>query len=967
MSPSSEDARLESAALEALVFECLERSESEGDGALEALCAAHPAEALALRERMAVLRRAGLVGSAAPAAFPESLGDFRLIETLGGGGMGVVYLAEQKSLGRRVALKLIRPEHLYFPGSRERFKREVEAVARLQHPSIAPVYTVGDERGLPYFAMEYVLGVALADALTAFQGRDPNSLTGRDLETLIRARVGADPGSGADRTSLFEGPWTTVVLRILHEIAAAVAHAHERGVLHRDIKPSNVMITARGRVALLDFGLASLSGTSKLTRTGSQLGSLPYMAPEQVNGEVDAIDERTDVYAMGVTLYELLALSAPYFDPQSSERTRQLVLEGEAPPLRSVVAGVSRDVETVCATAMEVVPERRYPTARAFGRDIENVLARRTIAARRAGWMLKTWRWTQRHPARAAALLLAVGAPLGLAIQQVAANRTVSGLNLDLREALTQSRHESIEKETQRDIAERNFEDALAAVETMLQRVGSDRLRYVPQMESVREELLRDALRFYADLGERGAENRRLRVAEVETRTMLGDLLIRLGRADEAEAELNAVIATLELEPNLSEWGRYQYAAVRAKLAETRRMGSEPQVAVEIVREVVTRLQDLLQNGTSTSQELYQRDLAEALTRQGELEFALGEIRQAEASHEGALATLRPLLAAPKPSRQIYFTAARSLGRLASMRSERREFDAAIAAAVESVAILEKLHAADPDDSDCTLQLMSDAGNLGDLYGEVGRLEESAPLVERALNLGEKLVADYPNTTRFRQNLSIVYVQAFFVEFSSGRMARARERLEQALALQSRLVRDDPTNSEYLGAMCSTYGNLGALLVEIGEVEAAIAQFAASEDAILRALESNTKSPEWIRWHQSCVRNRAIVLGDVGRIREAKEVVEHLARHEDETSAVLAGMLFARTAGAAEKLGNSSEAEIRDLDTRALAALRLALERGLADPRFLEESHDWERLRERKEFQECIAEVRERAAARRRR
>jgi hypothetical protein len=151
--------------LQELVVRCLERMENEGDAALDAFCAEHAEHADAIRRRLQSLSQMGFLRPAAAAAFPERLGPFRLLERLGGGGMGIVYIAEQDPLKRRVALKLIRPEHLYFPGARDRFRREVEAVARLQHPGIVPIYTVGEEGGVPYFAMEHIAGASLADIL----------------------------------------------------------------------------------------------------------------------------------------------------------------------------------------------------------------------------------------------------------------------------------------------------------------------------------------------------------------------------------------------------------------------------------------------------------------------------------------------------------------------------------------------------------------------------------------------------------------------------------------------------------------------------------------------------------------------------------------------------------------------------------------------------------------------------------
>ena len=254
-------------------------------------------------------------------AVPERLGPFRLGELLGGGGMGVVYRATEDELDREGALKIIRPEHLYFPGARERFRREVETIAGLQHPGIVPVYVVGEQDGVPYLAMECIEGCTLADVLRRARGRAAGHLTGRDFAQLVDSDRSGGPGGDANTSGdLFAGTWEQVCLRIVARVAEALEHAHQRGVLHRDLKPSNVMVTAgdveRGgasRVMLFDFGLATTSRATRLTRSGAHLGSLPYMSPEQTAG-TEHLGPATDVYSLGVTLYELLTLK-PAFDP----------------------------------------------------------------------------------------------------------------------------------------------------------------------------------------------------------------------------------------------------------------------------------------------------------------------------------------------------------------------------------------------------------------------------------------------------------------------------------------------------------------------------------------------------------------------------------------------------------------------------------------------------------------------------
>jgi serine/threonine protein kinase len=434
MSDIRADSHAGSDPIEELVFLYLEEREEGLVTGYDEFARRHPSSSAAVRERIVALERAGLMNDPGPEDFPERLGNFRLLERLGGGGMGIVFVAEEVSLGRRVALKLIRPEQIYLPQAKERFRREVEAIAKLSHPGLVQVFSFSEDGGVPYFAMELVEGASLGDLLRHFAGTDPGALSGVELKSALESISGKSCSDAA----LFHGPWPRACLEIARQVALALEHAHQRGVVHRDIKPSNIMLTLDGRARLLDFGLASRSGATRLTRSGAQLGSLPYMPPELVSGRLENAAATSDVYSLGVALHESLSLKLP-FGGDSAAEVALNISSGTHESLRRRNPEVSLDIETICNVAMELEPQRRYASAGALAADLASVLERRPIAARPTSRWVRAKRWVQRNPAGAASAalsaLLLVGGPTGYGLLQARAASKQHELNEELKQA----------------------------------------------------------------------------------------------------------------------------------------------------------------------------------------------------------------------------------------------------------------------------------------------------------------------------------------------------------------------------------------------------------------------------------------------------------------------------------------------------------------------------------------------------
>ncbi len=317
------------------------------------------------------------VETATPRSGRSTTKGYEILDELGRGGMGIVYRARQVALNRLVALKVIKSAEFASEAELIRFQNEAEAVARLDHPHIVPIYEVGRQAGQRFFSMRLIPGTSLDKKLAEFA---------------------ADVGASA---------------RLVATIADAIQHAHERGILHRDLKPANILLDERGEPHVTDFGLArQIEAESGLTHSGYPVGTPSYMSPEQVRGDKGSFTTATDVYGLGSILYALLTGHAPFLGSSLAETLDKV--RGTAPePPAEVNARVPRDLEVICLKCLEKDPQRRYPTARALADDLRRWLGGEPIEARPVGPATRAWMWCKRNPLPAALGVLCVMAILG--------------------------------------------------------------------------------------------------------------------------------------------------------------------------------------------------------------------------------------------------------------------------------------------------------------------------------------------------------------------------------------------------------------------------------------------------------------------------------------------------------------------------------------------------------------------------
>jgi serine/threonine protein kinase/WD40 repeat protein len=320
--------------------------------------------------------------------------------------MGVVYEAHQISLGgRRVALKVLPFAGMFDPRHLLRFQNEARAAACLHHPHIVPVYAVGCDRGVHYYAMQFIDGLTLAAAIEGFQTQNqrtrldtgPDQDAGPPPDEPVAVAAAVTPAVAALSTERATRPheYIRTVARLGRQAAGALDHAHQQGIIHRDIKPANLLLDGDRNVWVTDFGLAHFREECGVTRTGEVIGTLRYMSPEQTQGQ-RVVDQRTDIYSLGVTLYELLTLK-PAFRGDDRQELLQKIATEEPPRARRLNPAVPAELETIVAKAMAKSPEERYATAQELADDLQRWLDDRPIRARPPGPLERARKWGRRH------------------------------------------------------------------------------------------------------------------------------------------------------------------------------------------------------------------------------------------------------------------------------------------------------------------------------------------------------------------------------------------------------------------------------------------------------------------------------------------------------------------------------------------------------------------------------------------
>ncbi len=709
-------------------------------------------------------------------------GDYELENEIARGGMGVVYKARQVTLGRTVAVKVLRDTAFAGGDEVERFKTEAGAAAALRHPHIVGIHEIGEHNGTHFFSMDYVPGGTLSQLL-----RDGPLPARRAAELLVK-------------------------------IAQAIQHAHSQGVLHRDLKPANVLMDAAGEPVVTDFGLAKHAATDAgLTVTGQVLGTPAYMAPEQAEGRSKDCDPRTDVYGLGALLYHMAAGRAP-FTGDSHIAVMTQVSKDEPVSVRLLNPSIPRDLGTICAKAMAKDPSRRYQTALAMAEDVQRFLDGKPVLARPVGALGRAWRWARRHRALAAALLVTLLSLAAVAVvsvfsaQRMKATRDAEANSRRAAEALIKDMLVGMKDKLRPLNKVELLEDAASAAEKYFESLPPPVSVETERQRAVMLETHSDVLTARNDLA-----------AAIAKQSASQDIVERLLRDDPQNPDLlnDAAHAAQSLAWLLKRQGRaadalpllarshelhQALAAVRADNPSVRHASAlstcsyAQALAVAGKKEEAWKLVEPLHAQPPAPDE---NDVT-ALDRAAELHINLGDaIWYAGHIAEANAGFLRGLTFAEKADAlqpgQLKFQRQliTSLERATDVHLENKDHVAARDTAVRRLAISEKLAAADPANLQHRADVAAAHGRLGIIAR--GLNDPAAGLIHahKARTAYESLAAADPSNLRHLYAVVTQWLDEALLSKETDYPA-AQHAYQQALDINAKLLAANPRDIDYL-------------------------------------------------------------------------------------------------------------------------------------------------------------------------
>jgi serine/threonine protein kinase len=809
---------------------------------LESLTGLHDAAAAFGKEHAPAAAAAQEEGNQESDSEEKRLGDFVLLHEIGRGGMGVVYEARQISLARRVALKVLPFAAVLDARQIARFKNEAQAAAQLQHPNIVPVYAVGAERGVHYYAMQFIDGQPLDRAIAQLR-----TVEGHGNETLAETAVyhvdtqndEADIVSCQPHVSYLSTKWTSrrayfeTVMRLGIQAAEALQAAHSLGIVHRDIKPSNLLLDDAGKLWITDFGLARCQGDLSLTQTGDVVGTRQYMSPEQALGQAALVDQRTDVYSLGATLYELLTLR-PAFEATDGATFLKRLDREDPPRIRSAQPSVPHDLETVVNKAMARERDERYLTAQELADDLRRLIEGKPPVAQRPTLLDRGSKLARRHRAAVAwGMAAAIAMMVALAIGLVQINR-----------ARTQA-EEGFAR------AEENLRLAQETVDHFGSRFA-ERLGSVPGAEPVRHDLLQEMLAYYQRFIDQAGDSAQLRADRATTYGKIGSLNDQAGQTAEA---IKAHEQSIELLANLvaerpdDVEHRSQLAVAYNNLALALGHADRRDAACDALEKAIALQLQLIKEAPAAPRHridlaLSHNNLGSQLRDEQLDQRALAEFREAIRLGEEVLETNSHDALAERNLAAAY-------NNLAALDQERPASES-VALYGKAAALQRRLMREHPPERRYRSDLAATLNNLGAAQSRSDQLSEAAAAYREAIDLQTELLRIVPLDRTLRRDLAVSYNNLGLTESRTRNPEAAQRCFRNALGFQQQLVAEQPGDVEMQSSLGGMHNNLGIVLESWGRQQEAAASFAAAiehQRAALAAAPNTEKFRTYLSKH----------------------------------------------------------------------------------------------------------------------
>jgi serine/threonine protein kinase len=760
----------------------------------------------------------GAAADSAPSiAGPKRLGEFLIGAEIGRGGMGVVYEAVQAQLDRKVALKVLPFAAAWDQKQIARFRNEALAAAQLHHPNIVPVFAVGEDRGVHYYAMQHVAGRSLDLVILDLRGEggrqpSPGSTValGRDPTDSLMGVAPASP----DRIRTPNLAHCRTVTEWGIQAAHALHHAHEYGIIHRDIKPSNLILDQDGKAWVTDFGLARVQNGTGVTMTGDIVGTLRYMSPEQAAGRHAEVDGRTDIYALGATLYELLTLQPP-FPGDDQHEIRQAIESSDPVPLRSLNPAIPADLETVVLHALAKNREDRYPTAEALADDLRRFLDGQPTLARPPSLLDRGVKWVWRHRRLAAAAVVAM-----------AVLTTISTIGVAWLAREIAAKQDALKRE----------QASLRQAREVVDRFGielADALQLYPGTESLQHLLREETLGYYLGFIQQAADDPSLSDQLADAHLRVAQVSAKLGDNDRAAAGYQAALAILDRlvvsHPGDSSLG-VERAVARNALALVHAAAGAPERGVQecdlAIREL-DALPTLPRDGVA---------VAQARINRGTLLTQLGRHDDATRSLQEAITTLQDLPTSSPVRGDVTHALGLAYNSLnVAHRSAGRQADALQAA--ERAGELLALACADEQATDeWRADLALARGNLATLQGERGDTAAAIDSLHQAIALRESLFRRAPGVVRHRTEMGISLSNVAMLHLRKRDVSAAKTAFEYAGRVFAGIVTDYPEQASYRIGWAAFLNNQGFALAEAGHYEDAASAFTLAIDHQRRAI-----------------------------------------------------------------------------------------------------------------------------------